>query len=164
MAGGFAPGQKAAVTGQLPDFCEQRGTGLGKGDPRVGAGIEEADFDRAHFRLDLGEEPLHGLFAAQVGADGSRDAAGRLDLPHNCARFVGIAPGDADGMAAVSEPSRHRRPDRVSGTGQQCYAIPGTLAHSQHPLAESATAPYSSINELTVRSCRVRLQESRCLI
>ena len=74
MAGRFAPGQKAAVTGQLPDFCEQRGTGLGKGDPRVGAGIEKAGFDRAHFRLDLGEEPLHGLFAAQVGADGSRDA------------------------------------------------------------------------------------------
>jgi hypothetical protein len=52
VARGFAAGHETRETGELPDTLEQRAGGFQRARLGVGAGVEQADLERADIALD----------------------------------------------------------------------------------------------------------------
>ena len=85
----------------------------------IGSGVEETHFDRADTLLDAGEQVLDLALLARIDAERVDLAALRLQFVDQRVGFGGVAPRDADLVAADRKATSHRGADRVSRTDQQ---------------------------------------------
>src|SRR5581483_8954844 len=89
--------------------------------------------DVADLVFDLFEQCLDFGFAAGIDAVGTHGRALGCKLGDQRLRFRGIAPSDADMVAAKREAARHRRANGVAGANQDRNLRP--IAHGLPPVS-----------------------------
>ena len=138
----LAPGEKACVASQLPDFTENSFGCVEQGEIDIAADVENANLERC-VRVRGAQEGGDVIFFAGIEAARDHRSARSFDIGDERCELVGVTPAGEDREAFGRKSFGNRRADEIAGADDRGGGV--AFGHAVPPDAQPLTKSPSSL-------------------